>query len=66
MGVDEASGPFTPFMHVPVLVVIPSIRKMPIVVDDTRLEVRDGITLTATFDHRYKTRIQAHSQAHNH
>lgn len=51
-GLDEGFAPFTPFAHVPLLVLIGAVRDMPWVVDGS-IQVRPLITVTATIDHRY-------------
>lgn len=51
-GVDHAYSPLAHYYHVPVLVLVGAVRKSPVVVDDA-VVVRQMVTITATFDHRY-------------
>ena len=48
---DIAFAPFTPFLHVPLLVAIGSMREAVIPVDGSPA-VRKVVTVTATVDHR--------------
>lgn len=52
MGIDEAYAPFTPFAHVPLLVLIGQI-KDGIVIVDGKPEVRKKLKITSTTDHRF-------------
>ncbi len=58
LGVDEAFVPHTPFSRVPMLVAVGAIRDMVMAVDG-KPEVRKGMTLTATLDHRFVDGFQA-------
>jgi hypothetical protein len=51
LGLDVAYAPFTPFLHVPLLVAIGSMRDAVIAVDGAPA-VRKVVTVTATVDHR--------------
>jgi pyruvate/2-oxoglutarate dehydrogenase complex dihydrolipoamide acyltransferase (E2) component len=58
MALDLAFVPFTPFARVPLLVMVGSINKEPVVIND-QVVVRDMLTLTATLDHRFLDGTQA-------
>jgi hypothetical protein len=51
-GVSRAYSPLAHYYRVPLLVLVGTVRKMPVAVDD-KVVVRPMLTLTATFDHRY-------------
>ena len=58
LGVDEAYVPPTPFCRVPLYVAIGAIRDMVFAIDG-KPEVRKGLSITATLDHRYVDGFQA-------
>lgn len=58
LGVDEAFVPPTPFARVPLYVAVGAIRDMVFPIDG-KPEVRKGITITATLDHRFVDGFQA-------
>lgn len=51
-GLDEGYAPFTPFAHVPLLVLVGALRDAP-TVKEGQVVVQKQITLTATIDHRF-------------
>ncbi|KAA0163590.1 hypothetical protein FNF31_02752 [Cafeteria roenbergensis] len=51
LGLDTAFAPFTPFLHVPLLVAIGSVKDAVLPVDGAPA-VRKAVTVTATVDHR--------------
>ena len=51
-GLDEAYAPFTPFAHVPLLVLVGASKPRAVVVDG-EIVVRRQLSLTATLDHRF-------------
>jgi pyruvate dehydrogenase E2 component (dihydrolipoamide acetyltransferase) len=51
-GIGHAYSPLAHYYRVPVLVLVGAVRKAPTVVDDA-VVIREMLTLTATFDHRY-------------
>jgi len=63
MGLDLAFVPFPPFARVPLLVMVGSVTKKPVVVTNDSGEhvvvVKDMLTLTATLDHRFVDGTQA-------
>jgi pyruvate/2-oxoglutarate dehydrogenase complex dihydrolipoamide acyltransferase (E2) component len=58
LGVDVALVPPTPFARVPLYVAVGAIKDMVFAVDG-KPEVRKGITITATMDHRFVDGFQA-------
>jgi pyruvate dehydrogenase E2 component (dihydrolipoamide acetyltransferase) len=58
LGVDEAFVPPTPFARVPLYVAVGAIRDMVFPINGTP-EVRKGITIVATVDHRFVDGFQA-------
>eukprot|EP01098_Paradermamoeba_levis_P006818 TRINITY_DN2837_c0_g1_i1.p1 TRINITY_DN2837_c0_g1~~TRINITY_DN2837_c0_g1_i1.p1 ORF type:complete len:299 (-),score=124.55 TRINITY_DN2837_c0_g1_i1:54-950(-) len=52
LGIDEAYAPFTPFAHVPLLVLIGQLKDGIVVVDKQPL-VRPKVKITTTVDHRF-------------
>ena len=58
LGVDEAYVPPTPFARVPLYVAVGAIRDMVFAIDG-KPEVRKGLTITATLDHRFVDGFQA-------
>lgn len=58
LGVDEALVPHTPFARVPLLVAVGAIQGMVFAIDG-KPEVRKGLTITATLDHRFVDGFQA-------
>lgn len=58
LGVDVALVPPTPFARVPLYVAVGAIRDMVFAIDG-KPEVRKGITITATMDHRFVDGFQA-------
>lgn len=58
LGVDEAFVPPTPFLRVPLYVAVGRIYPM-VFADGDEPVVRDGLTLTATLDHRFIDGFQA-------
>lgn len=58
LGVDEAFVPPTPFARVPMYVAIGAVRDMVFAIDG-KPEVRKGITIVATLDHRFVDGFQA-------
>jgi len=52
MGVEQAFAPHTPFARVPITLLLGSIEKRPVVVDD-KIVIQNQMTLNATIDHRY-------------
>jgi len=58
LGVDEALVPHTPFARVPLLVAVGAIQDMVFAIDG-KPEVRKGLTITATLDHRFVDGFQA-------
>lgn len=58
LGVDVAFVPPTPFARVPLYVAVGAIRDMVFAIDG-KPEVRKGITITATMDHRFVDGFQA-------
>lgn len=63
LGVDEAFVPPTPFARVPMYVAVGSIRDMVFAIDG-KPEVRKGITVVATLDHRFVDGFQAATVSH--
>ncbi len=51
-GLDEGFAPFTPFAHVPLLVLMGAVTDKPMALEG-ELVIRPQMTLTATIDHRY-------------
>ena len=51
-GVQEAYAPFTPFTHVPVLVLVGEVHDGAMVVDE-EVQVRPKVKLMCTLDHRF-------------
>jgi hypothetical protein len=51
-GVSRAYSPLAHYYRVPLLVLVGTVHKMPVVVED-EIVVRPILTITATFDHRY-------------
>lgn len=58
LGVDEAFVPPTPFARVPMYIAVGAIRDMVMAIDG-KPEVRKGLTITATLDHRFVDGFQA-------
>lgn len=58
LGVDQAFVPPTPFARVPLYVAVGAIQDMVFAIDG-KPEVRKGITVTATLDHRFVDGFQA-------
>lgn len=58
LGIDEAYVPPTPFLRVPLYVAVGSVRDHVFAIDG-QPEVRPGLTLTATLDHRFVDGFQA-------
>ena len=58
LGVDEAFVPPTPFARVPLYIAVGAIRDMVFPIDG-KPEVRKGLTITATLDHRFVDGFQA-------
>jgi hypothetical protein len=52
VGVSRAYSPLAHYYRVPLLVLVGTVHKMPVVVED-EIVVRPILTITATFDHRY-------------
>jgi len=55
---DEAFAPPTPFARVPIYLVVPSVRKKAVVIDE-QIVIRPILDLTATLDHRFVDGAQA-------
>ncbi len=53
LGMDEAYAPPTPFARVPVYLVLPSVKRRAVVVDDDRIEIQPQLDIMATIDHRF-------------
>jgi len=52
LGIEDAFATFTPFFHVPLLVLIGAIKNKPTVVDN-QIVIRPMININVTADHRY-------------
>ncbi len=64
LGVDEAFVPPTPFARVPLYLTVGAVRDMVFPIDG-RPEVRKGLTVTATLDHRFVDGFQAATVANS-
>jgi len=62
LGVKQAFVPFTPFAHVPLLLMIGEVTRQPVVVEDLegkttepkyKVAIQQRLNLTATIDHRF-------------
>lgn len=51
-GLDEGYAPFSPFMRIPLLVLVGAVSDQPAAVDGA-LAIRPRLTITATIDHRF-------------
>ncbi len=51
-GLDEGFAPPTPFLHVPLYVLMGAVKDSPLVVDG-EIKIRQTLTVTATIDHRF-------------
>lgn len=58
LGVEQAFVPFTPFAHVPLLVMVGAVAKRAVVIDD-QLKIQSQMTLTVTLDHRFADGTEA-------
>eukprot|EP01121_Diplochlamys_sp_Union-15-3_P007842 TRINITY_DN2029_c0_g1_i1.p1 TRINITY_DN2029_c0_g1~~TRINITY_DN2029_c0_g1_i1.p1 ORF type:complete len:250 (-),score=39.56 TRINITY_DN2029_c0_g1_i1:53-802(-) len=58
-GVEEAYAPFTPFFHVPILMLIGTVKNKAEVNEERQIEVRPMLQLMFTLDHRYIDGAQA-------
>jgi hypothetical protein len=62
MGLVEAYAPFTPWAHVPLLLMVGSIKQRPAVDEESGAVVaRPTLTLTVTLDHRFADGSQVFS-----
>jgi len=52
LGIQDAFAPFTPFFHVPLVVLIGAVKDKPVVIDG-KLEIRPLVCVNVTADHRY-------------
>jgi len=52
MGIEQAYAPHTPFSHVPVTLLVGSIEKKPVVIND-QIVIQNQLTLNSTIDHRF-------------
>jgi len=52
LGIEDAFAPFTPFFHVPCVVLVGAIKNKPVVCDG-KIEIRPMLNVNVTADHRY-------------
>jgi len=58
LGIEDAFAPFTPFFHVPCVILVGSIKDKVVVIDG-KMEIRPMLNINATGDHRYIDGLEA-------
>jgi len=52
LGIEDAFAPFTPFFHVPCVVLIGTVKEKPVVING-KIEIKPMVSVNVTADHRY-------------